>query len=142
MGKKTIIYGLLLSVAMLLLCAAVFPGDTYARYNTCAGWNTVINASGNTLPVLTENTRTLTLPFSEIAENAACSIERMQGDGTFTIYADAGLTASLAGESVQIHMGDAHPPAGTYRVVITWASEDAELVSTETATFFVNYSDS
>lgn len=141
MKKRKIIYGLLLSGAIFLLCAAIAPGDAYARYNTCAGWNTVINASGNALPVLTENTKTLTLPFAETTENAVCSIQRMQGDGTFANYEDAGLTASLAGEGVQIHMGDGLPPAGTYRVVVTWASEDAESVSTETATFFVNYSD-
>lgn len=140
--KRKILYGLLLCGMFLSLSALMVPGKAYARYNTGASWNTVINAPSGILPVLTEDNEVLTFPLPEATGEVVFAIQKMQTDGTYVEYTKGSLTAHLEGERVQIHLGKTLPPAGTYRLVITWTSEDAEPASVETVTFFINYSDS
>ena len=139
--KRKILYGLLLFGVLLLLCVVVAPGKAYARYNAAASWNTVVNAPSGFLPVLTEDNTTLTYSFPEATSDTIVAIQKMQKDGSYSDYTGEGLTVQSEGENIQIHMGEDNPPAGTYRMVITWKSEDADSASVETVTFFVNYSD-
>ena len=139
--KRKIIYGLLLCGAFLLLSVLVAPGNAYARYITSAGWNTVINAPSGTLPVLTKDNTTLTVPVPEMTGEVVFAIQKMQTDGTYAEYTGEGLIIQQEEESVQIHLDKPFPPAGTYQMVITWTSEDAATASVETVTFFINYSE-
>ncbi len=139
--KRKILYGLLLCGAFLLLSMLVFPGEAYARYSTGASWNTVINAPSGILPVLTEDNTTLTFSVSEMTGEGEFTIQKMQTDGTYADYTGEGLTIQQEEERVQIHLDKPIPPAGTYQMIITWTSEDAETTLVETVTFFVNYSE-
>lgn len=139
--KRKILYGLLLCGAFLLLSMLVVPGEAYARYNTGASWNTVINAPSGILPVLTKDNTTLTVPVPEMTGEVVFAIQKMQTDGTYAEYTGEGLIIQQEEESVQIHLDKPFPPASTYQMIITWTSEDAEITLVETVTFFVNYSE-
>lgn len=136
-NKRIIVYGLLLCCASLLFALSLSPGQAYARYYAGASWNAVIHNTSQTTPILTKTTKSLTLPISSW-DDGVCIIEKMQADGTFTEYTSDGLAATLSAENAIVTLGEALPPAGTYRLVIS--SMDRETVI-QTVTFFINYSD-
>lgn len=140
--KRKILYGLLLCGIFLLLSALIAPGKAYARYNTSASWNTVINAPSGITPVLTEDNAILAFPLPEATGEVTFAIQKMGADGSYLDHTQENLTILSEGDNVQIHLGKPLPPAGTYRLVITEISEDAESTFVEMVTFFVNYSDS
>lgn len=148
MAKRTqIAYGLLLTGASLLLTLAVAPGNTYARYDTAVTWNTLVGTVQDPVitplnpPILSESVRTLGFTLAESVTDPVCSIEFLSADQEFTAYTGDNLQVTVQGTSLTIAMVQTQPPAGTYRLVITWQAEDAAEQQTAAVTFFINYSD-
>lgn len=144
--KYTIAYGLLL-VAVLLLSLALLPGRAYARYDTAVGWNTVIIGpqdpvvTGPELPVLTASNQTLEFILSDEVKDPELSLETLLADQSFAIYDNGGMTVIQSDTTVTIQLEQVRPPAGTYRLVITWENEETAETETAAVTFFINYSD-
>lgn len=148
MARKTqIAYGLLLIGAALLVSLTVAPGITYARYHTAVGWNTVIGMTQNPAisspdtPILTKNVRELEFTLAEGVAEPLCAIEILTAAEGYTAYTAENLTATVAENSVIVQLGQTLPPAGTYRLVITWQAEETAEAQTAAVTFFINYSD-
>ena len=138
-------YGLLLMAAILLLSVAMLPQPSLARYNTTVSWNTVIAAEEDPAvtpigtPIFTGSS--LTFRLTEGVTDPTCSIEKMMADQSYSQFSAGSLTATVVGDTVVIQKGTVSPPAGTYRLVITWQTEETAEVQTAAVTFFVNYSD-
>lgn len=138
MTKKRIIgYGLLLISVVLLLTLSMLPGQAFARYYAGANWNAVIHDTSQTIPILTKNVRSISIPVA-LSEPAACALEKMRMDGTFTEFTSDGLRATISGDQATLTLGEEFPPAGTYRLVFCTADGATVL---RTVIFFVNYSD-
>lgn len=135
--KRTIIYGLLLIGLIALLTAGLLPGETYARYNACTSWNTVIHAASDTMPIMNGETKQLAFPVSD-PHAAVCVLEKLQSDGTYAVYTGADLDVSTEGENILVEMVDTLPAAGTYRLILTWNNEDT--TQEQVVTFFISYS--
>lgn len=139
--QRKIVYGLLLSAAILLLTLSLTPGQTYARYYAGASWNTVVWGPDGDLPVLTGNSKTLTVLRENIPDTAQCTFRILSADQTYADFTSDSLTATVADGTVTIRLGETLPPAGTYHLVLTWDNEEAGSTEAETVTFFINYSD-
>lgn len=145
--KLTIAYGLLLVTVLLVLSLALSPGRTYARYDKAVGWNTVISGpqdpaiTGPQIPVLTMHTPNLKFILSDEVKNPVLSLETLLADQSFVAYEADGLTMSQSEHTVTIRLNASQPPAGTYRLVVTWENEETAETETAAVTFFINYSD-
>lgn len=148
MVKRTqIAYGLLLTGVSLLLTAAIAPGIAYARYDTAVRWNTVVETAQDPVitplqpPILSGSVRTLGFTLTETVTDPVCSVEFLSSDQEFTAYTEDNLLITVRENTVTVAMVQTQPPAGTYRLVITWQAEGAAEQHTAAATFFINYSD-
>ncbi len=145
--KRKIAYGLLLTVATLLLSLALLPGQAYARYDTAIYWNMVVNGikdpaiAGPEDPVITMDNKTLEFTLSEGVKDPTFTVEVLSSDQTYTPVIVEGMMISQAGNTVKLQIAELLLPAGTYRLVINWKIEETAETKTAAATFFINYSD-
>lgn len=143
MRKTKTLYGLFLLTVVCAATLVLFTGRAYARYNTAAGWNTVIGDTQSSQircagePILSTKQKTLVFSPPSGAEVQTYHVERMASDGTYVAYTD--LDVRQTDGAITVAIGQQTPPAGTYRLHITWSTDGTQ--TTASATFFINYSD-
>ena len=148
--KYQIAYGALLIVVVLLLSFVLTPEQAYARYQAAVCWNTVVNMETDSLvttpdpPILTKESGRLFVTLPEGVTNPECTIEVLSADQGFIAYhADNVMAVPTDNNTVIVVLGETLPPAGTYKLVVTWKTgeeEETAVIERADLTFFINYS--
>lgn len=136
---KLISYWAVLTLLILTACLILSIGQANARYVDTKVWNTLISPGdgSQTTGILTSRDDELRYPLEQTPSEL--SFELLSVDENDTVYfsrTDAPVQTEQTQDTLTLRLGEELPPAGTYRLTLTWADGETERII-----FFINYSD-